>query len=79
MENKVCVFCLTEKGFDNFYNKFGECKPCNIQRSLKRHYENKDKLSNQQKLFCEKNKDLLLAKSKLNQQIRNYERKIYEQ
>ena len=46
---------------------------------MKRCYENKDKLSNQRKLYYEKNRDVLLAKSKLNQQNRNYERKIYNQ
>ena len=79
MESKVCVFCNTEKSIDNFYNKYRECKQCNIQRSMKRYYENKDKLSNQRKLYYEKNRDVLLAKSKLNQQNRNYDRKIYKQ
>ena len=46
---------------------------------MKRYYENKDKLSNRRKLYYEKNRDMLLAKSKLNQQNRNYERKIYKQ
>ena len=46
---------------------------------MKRYYENKDKLSNQPKLYYEKNRDVLLAKSKINRQKRNYERKIYKQ
>ena len=46
---------------------------------MKRYYENKDKLSNQRKLYYEKNRDVLLAKCKLNQQNRNYERKVYKQ
>ena len=46
---------------------------------MKRYYENKDKLSNQRKIHHEKNRELLLANSKLNQQNRNYERKIYKQ
>ena len=50
MESKVCFICNTEKRIDNFYNKYRECKPCNIQRSMKRYHENKDKLSNQQKI-----------------------------
>ena len=37
---------------------------------MKRYYVNKDKLSNQRKLFYEKNRDVLLAKSKINQQNR---------
>ena len=78
MESKFCVICKTEKCIEYFYNKCRECKPCNIQRSMKRYYEHKDKLSNQRKLCYEK-KELLLAKSKLNQQNRNYERKMYKQ
>ena len=46
---------------------------------MKRYYENKDKLSNRRKSYYEKNRDVLLAKYKLNQQNRNYERKIYKQ
>ena len=76
MESKFCVICNNDKSIDNFYNNYRECKPCNIQRSMKRYYENKDKLSNQRKIFYEKNRDVLLAKSKLNQQKRNYDRKI---
>ena len=79
MDNIVCVICNTEKSIDNFYNRYRQCKQCNIKRSMKRYYENKDKLSNQQKLYYEKSRDVLLAKSKLNQQNRNYERKIYKQ
>ena len=45
---------------------------------MKRYYENKDELSNQWKLSFEKNRDVLLEKSKLNQQNRNYW-KIYKQ
>ena len=37
---------------------------------MKRYRENKDKISNQQKLYYEKNKDVLLARSKIYQQNR---------
>ena len=46
---------------------------------MKCYYENKDKISIQQKLFFEKNRDVLLAKSKLNQLIRKHDRKKYKQ
>ena len=39
-----------KKIFDNFYDNHRECKQCNIQRSMIRYYENKDKLSNQRNL-----------------------------
>ena len=62
---KVCVICNTEKSIDKFYNKYRENKQCNNERSLGRYYENKDKLSNQGKKYYEKNRDVLLAKSKV--------------
>ena len=79
MHSKVCVVCNIEKSIDYFYNKYRECKQCNTKRSMKRYYENKDNLSNQGKLYYEKNRDVPVAKSVLNQQNRNYERKIYKQ
>ena len=79
MESNFYVICNTEKSIDKLYNNYRECKPCKIQRSWKRYYDKKDKLSNQRNLYYEKNRDVLLAKSKLNQQNRNYERKIYKQ
>ena len=79
MDNKICVVCNIEKSIDKFYYKYRECTQCNIRRSKKRYYENKDKLSNQRKIYYEKNRDVLLAKSKINQENRNYERKIYKQ
>ena len=79
METKVCVICKTEKFIDSFYNKYRECKPCKILRSTRRYYENKDKISKQHKIYYEKNRDVLIAKSKINQQNRNYERQIYKQ
>ena len=54
MESTVCVICNTEKGIDIFYNKYRGCQQCNIKRSLKRYYVNRDKLSNQRKIYYEK-------------------------
>ena len=79
MHSKVCIVCNAEKSIDDFYNKYRECKQCKIQRNMKRYYENKDKLSNQRKLYYEKNRCVLLAKSKLKQQNRKFDRKIYRQ
>ena len=78
MDSKICVVCKIEKSIDNFY-KYRECEQCNIKRSTRHYYENREKISNQQKLYYEKNRDVLLAKSKINQHNRNYERKIYKQ
>ena len=70
MDNKIFVVCNIEKSIDNYYNKYRECKQCNIKRSMKRYNENKYKLSNQRKLYYEKNKEVLLAQSKIYQQNR---------
>ena len=70
MDSKVCVVCNTEKSIDKFYNKYRECKPCNIKRSTKLYIENKDKISNHYKLYYEKKRDGLLAKSKIYKQNR---------
>ena len=56
MDSKICVACNTEKSINDFYNKYRECKQCNIKRSMKRYHENKDKLSHQRKLYYEKKK-----------------------
>ena len=51
MERKTCTQCNIPKRIGDFYNNYAECKICNSDRSLKRYYENKDKLSNQRKLY----------------------------
>ena len=62
MDSKVCVLCKIQKSIDNFYNIYRECKQRNIKRSTRRYYENKDKISMQQKIYYEKNRDKLLQK-----------------
>ena len=51
MERKTCTRWNVEKNLENFHNKDIECKICNSNRSLKRYYENKDKISNQKNLY----------------------------
>ena len=62
MENKICNVCKVEKQINNFYKKYSECKACNIKRGVKRYYDNKYKISIQQKIYYEKNRDKLLQK-----------------
>ena len=64
------LFPILKKSIDIFYNKYGECKQCNIRRNLKRFFENNENLSNQQKKFYEKNRDNLLQKQ--NNRYNNY-------
>ena len=60
MENKFHSMCKIEKDVNNFCKEHSECKDCKSRRVLKRYYENKDKISNQRKIYYEKNKDRLL-------------------
>ena len=63
MDSKTCVVCNIEKSIDNFYNKYRESKPCNIKRSTTRYNENKDKISNQHKLYYEKKIEMFYLQS----------------
>ena len=56
MDPKTCTVCNIEKHINNFYKKHSECRDCNSTRGLKRYYENKDKIPNQQKIYYERKK-----------------------
>ena len=49
MENKICTQCNIEKHINDFYKRYSECKDCNIKLGVKHYYDNKDKISMQQK------------------------------
>ena len=66
MESKNCTQCNIEKDIINFYKKYSECIDCNRARGLKRYYENKDKTSNQQKIYYEKNREKILLQKQNN-------------
>ena len=69
MDTKTCSMCNIEKHINNFYKKFSECGDCNRTSGLKRYYENKDKISNQQKVYYEKNRDKILLQKQNNRSI----------
>ena len=69
MESKICTQCDIEKDINNFYKKYSECIDCNRGRGLKRYYENKDKISNQQKIYYEKNRDRIILQKQNNRSI----------
>ena len=54
MDNKICTVCNIEKHINDFYKKYSEGKACNIKRGVKRYHNNKDKISNQQKIYYKK-------------------------
>ena len=66
MDTKNCSMCNTEKQINNFYKKCSEWRDCNRSRRLKRYYENKDKISKQQNLYYEKNRQKILLQKQNN-------------
>ena len=60
MDTKTCSMCNIEKHINKFYRKYSENRDCNRARGLKRCYENKDKISNQENIYYEKNREILL-------------------
>ena len=73
MDNKTCTVCNTQKHINNVYKKYSECKDCKIKRGVKRYFDNKDKISIQQKFYHEKNRDKLLQKQNDYRNKRNNE------
>ena len=69
MNSKTCTICNIEQHINNFYKKYSECRECNRTRELKRYYENKDKISNQQKIYYEKNREKILLQKQNNRSI----------
>ena len=69
MDTKICTICNNEKDSNNFYKKYTECIDCNRARGLRRYYENKDKISNQQKVYYEKNREKILLQKQNNRSI----------
>ena len=69
MDTKTCTICTIEKDINNFNKKYTECIDCNRARGLRRYYENKDKISNQQKVYYEKNREKILLQKQNNRSI----------
>ena len=75
MDKKTCTVCNIEKHINSFYKRYSECKECTIRRSVNRYYDNKDKISIQQKIYYGKNRDKLLKKQNHYRKKRNTEYK----
>ena len=81
MNTKTCTICNNEKHINNFYKKYTECIECNRARGLKRYYENKDRISNQQKVYYEKSRsiqfrDLVISYVELENRLKALEEKL---
>ena len=61
--------CNIEKDINNFYKRYSECTDCIRKRGLERYYEIKDKISNQQKIYCEKSREKILLQKQNNRCI----------
>ena len=73
MDIKICIVCNIEKFINNFSKQYSECKDCNIKRGVKRYYNNKDRISIQQKFYYEKNREKLSEKQNDYRNKRNTE------
>ena len=71
MDTKTCSICNIEKHINNFYKKYSEYRDCNRARGLKRFYENKDKISNQQKIYYDNKRKRKLLQKQNNKCIQN--------
>ena len=71
MENKTCTVCKIEKHLNNFYERFSECKDCNIKRGVNLYQDNKDEISIEQKIYYEKNRHNLLEEQNDHSNRRN--------
>ena len=60
----MCTICNIGKDINNFYKNYSESMDCNRTRRLKRYYENKNKISNQQKINYEKNREKNITETK---------------
>ena len=61
MGSKFCTLCNFEKHINSLQKKYSEGEDCKIERGVKRYYNNKDKITIQQKIILWK-KDKQLQK-----------------
>ena len=61
--------CRTENHINNFYKKYTECKDCKRARGLERYYEKIDKVSKQQEIYYENNRNKILLRKQSNRCI----------
>ena len=61
MDTETFSMCNIEKHINIFYKKYSERSDYHRTKALKRFYENKDKISIQQKSYYEKGRDRFLS------------------
>ena len=62
LEKKFVLKLILKKISEILIEKYAECEVCNTKQVLKRHYDNKDRLSSQRKKYCEKNREEILQR-----------------
>ena len=62
MDRKSVLCVKMNKQSEIRTKKHAICRDCITRRNLKRYYENKDKLLDQRKLFCEKSRDKIFQR-----------------
>ena len=60
MESKICTQSNIEKHINSFYEKYSDCKECNIKRGVKRYFDKKRSI--QRKIYYRNNSDKLKQK-----------------
>ena len=69
MDSKTCSMCKIEEHMNNIYRKYSECRDCNRAKGLKRYNEIINKVSKQQKIYYEKNREKFLLQKQNNRCI----------
>ena len=71
MEINICTHCNIKTHIEDFYNKNTECKISNSKRSSELYYGKEDEISNQRKIYYEKNRERIFQKQ--NDRYMNFE------
>ena len=53
----ICSICGTEKKYDFNRNMYKRCAPCNSRKVLRYYYNNKEAVSEKNKIYYQNNKE----------------------
>ena len=75
METNTCSMGNTEKHIEDFSENYAQCRYCNTKRAIKRYYNKKDKILQQQKEKYMHLKDLVESYVELQNKLKALEEK----